>query len=472
MRTTLLALAAIAQLALSVTAEPEPYKVPLYRRSNGVVSAGGKALDNGVLAGTIQIGTPPQEFTVAFDTSSGYSWVRGSRCKSENCLDRCTYYARRSETSQPTGKKFSVKYGDECVDTHIYLDTVEFSGIKVHDMPFGGAYRMSGFAEGFDGYLGLGPSVNFNTSKLTLGSSRHLAKRDDLPPSAFVPNAYQQGAGVGSSQFGMYTTDNGAGFDQNGGGTTTNPPPPGDGSLPPPPTTDPANNGTVTPSASTSAQPPANSGTATGGGDTGGVTSGGFGFAKRHNKEEEKPAGYLVIGGIDKKAIEGDVSYLPLADNKNGGSKNWDVCIKHAKIGKKLPLPQQDNAIAAISTSSPYIIMPECQADEFKKTYGGKFYRKSGTYSVKCSEIKDLPPLKLTLEDKIIQLPATYWTREIDADRDCCEVLLAKGSSTTDWVLGVPFTNAFYTTFDSENEQLGLAIKKGNTNKDLKIYDA
>lgn len=340
-------------------------------------------------------------------------------------------------------------------------------------MPFGGAYRMSGFADGFDGYLGLGPSVNFNHTKLTLGTSRHLAKRDDgLPPSAFVPNAYQQGAGVGSSQFGMYTTDNGAGFDQNGGGTGTG----GDGSLPPPPgtgTTTPGTNGT-TPA---NPPPPANSGTTTPPPATeGGVTSGGFGFAKRHNEEKKKeqPAGYLVIGGIDKKAIEGDVSYLPLADNKNGqgGAKNWDVCIKHAKLGKKLPLPQQDNAVAAISTSSPYIIMPECQADEFKKTYGGKFYSKSGTYSVKCSEIKDLPPLKLTLEDKIIQLPATYWTREIDADRDCCEVLLAKGSSTTDWVLGVPFTKAFYTTFDSDNERLGLAIKKGNSDKNLKIYDA
>ncbi|SAL97107.1 hypothetical protein [Absidia glauca] len=469
MRTTLLALAAIAQLALSVTAEPEPYKIPLYRRSNGVVSAAGKSLDNGVLAGTVHIGTPPQEFTVAFDTSSGYSWVRGSRCKSENCLDRCTYYARRSSTSQPTGQKFSVKYGDECVDTHIYLDTVEFAGIKVHDMPFGGAYRMSGFADGFDGYLGLGPSVNFNKTKLTLGTSRHLAKRDELPPSAFVPNAYQQGAGVGSSQFGMYTTDNGAGFDQNGGGNTG-----GDGSLPPPPgTTTPGTNGT-TPA---NPPPPANGGTTAPPPATeGGVTSGGFGFAKRHNEEKKKdqPAGYLVIGGIDKKAIEGDVSYLPLADNKHGqgGAKNWDVCIKHAKVGKKLPLPQQDNAVAAISTSSPYIIMPECQADEFKKVYGGKFYSKSGTYSVKCSEIKDLPPLKLTLEDKIIQLPATYWTREIDADRDCCEVLLAKGSSTTDWVLGVPFTKAFYTTFDSDNERLGLAIKKGNSDKNLKIYDA
>jgi len=46
------------------------------------------------------------------------------------------------------------------------MDTFEFAGLKVKDMPFGGAYRMSGFGEGFDGYLGLGRSVDFNNTKI------------------------------------------------------------------------------------------------------------------------------------------------------------------------------------------------------------------------------------------------------------------------------------------------------------------
>jgi hypothetical protein len=56
MRTTLFALATIAQLALLVTADPEPYKIPLYRRSSGdgIVTASGKALDNGVVKSSPQ----------------------------------------------------------------------------------------------------------------------------------------------------------------------------------------------------------------------------------------------------------------------------------------------------------------------------------------------------------------------------------------------------------------------------------
>ncbi|KAI8060994.1 aspartic peptidase domain-containing protein [Gongronella butleri] len=454
MRSAILCLAAIAQFALAVTAEPEPIKIPLFRRTNdGVVTAAGKALDNGVLAGTIHIGTPPQEFTVAFDTSSGYSWIRGSNCKSTNCLDRCTYYARNSKTAVSTGEKFSVKYGSSCVDTYIYRDTVEFAGLTVKDMPFGGAYRMSGFGAGFDGYLGLGPNVDLSSRKLVLAPSTNsssLNKRDTTDASGFIPNAYQQGSGVGSSQFGVYTTTS-SGFDQNGG---QGPP-----QTPPTNTTAPTT-AAPPPAGTTTAPPPA----------TTSVASGGFGFGKRTNVQEEQPAGYLVIGGIDKNAIEGDVEYLTLAEGTTA-DQGWDVCIKHAKIGK-LGLGQEKDAIAAISTSSPYIVLPECQADEFQKMYGGKFYRSKGTYSVKCSEIKDLPPLKINLDDKIVQLPAKYWTREIDGDRDCCEVLLSKGGSPTDWILGVPFTNAFYTTFDPDGKRVGLGIKAGNTDKDLKIYDA
>ncbi|KAI8865298.1 hypothetical protein GQ42DRAFT_166118 [Ramicandelaber brevisporus] len=52
--------------------------------------------------------------------------------------------------------------------------------------------------------------------------------RKSLPSSAFVPNAYLSTSNKGSSQFGMRTTDNGAGFNQNGYGPSG-----GDKGLPP-----------------------------------------------------------------------------------------------------------------------------------------------------------------------------------------------------------------------------------------------
>jgi hypothetical protein len=55
------------------------------------------------------------------------------------------------------------------------LDTVTFSDRTVPNMPIGGAERMSGFGAGFDGYLGLGPNIQFNkTGKLYAGNGSML----------------------------------------------------------------------------------------------------------------------------------------------------------------------------------------------------------------------------------------------------------------------------------------------------------
>ncbi|CAO3686436.1 hypothetical protein G6F70_005277 [Rhizopus microsporus] len=443
MRTAFLCLAALAQFALNAVAEP--ITIPLYKRTEegAIYKAAGKALDNGVLAGKVKIGSPPQEFVFAFDTTTGYSWVRGSTCKTKNCRGRCTYYSTKSEDAVSTGKKFSVNYGDSCVDTHIYQDTFEFAGLKVKDFPFGGAYRMNGFASGFDGYLGLGRNVDWNETKVTSSSANSLAKRDALPDSAFVPNAFQQGAGISSAQFGMYTTTSSSGFDQSG--TVSNG----------------ATNSTVTTNTTTT---PSTS--------TGTVASGGFGtITKRNNvkEEEESPAGYLVIGGVDTSAIDGDVSYIRLADDPGAKAKNWDLCIRHASFGS-LRLDQKERALASISTSTSVIAMPPDQADAFHAKFGGYYDEKTKVYNIKCSEAKKLPPLKMTLEDHIVELPAKYWTGVVDADRDCCSTKITRGSSDRDWVLGTSLTNAFYTTFDPDTETVGFAIKKGHSDDGLRVY--
>ncbi|KAG0172261.1 1,3-beta-glucanosyltransferase [Apophysomyces sp. BC1034] len=429
LRITLLCLGFLAFLVSA-----DPVKIPLYRRSeSGLAVAAGKQLDHGILAGKVQIGEPPEEFTLAFDTTTGFSWVRGSRCKSENCLDRCTYYARHSSTVKSTKHKFSVEYGDACVDTRVYLDTFRFANITVHDMPFGGAYRMSGFGHGFDGYLGLGRSVNFNSTKIHSSSSGGLAKRAiALPDSAFVPNAYQQATGLDSAQFGMYTTTtSNDGFSQTG-----------------------------------ASQQQQQQQTTT--------TSGGLGFAKRStNAQPDEPVGgYLVMGGVDKTAIQGDVQYIDLA--RTDEAQNWDVCIRDANFDGELNLKQKKNALASISSSSSQIVMPRDQADQFHDVFGGRFNHTSRAYQFVCCEAEKLPSLKLTLEDTIVELPSKYWVEKTaEGDEGCCATCatrISRGNTNRDWVLGTAFTNAFYTTFDPEGERIGLALKKDNNDEGLRIY--
>lgn len=313
-------------------------------------------------------------------------------------------------------------------------------------------------------------------TKIHSSAANGMSKRDiEIPASAFVPNAFQQGAGIASSQFGMYTTAPTLGFDQSGSAVI--PEAPGvdqsvdqsvmtNGTIITPgvtnPVTPPTANSPVTPTT------PGTDGGVTSGGS--GVTSGGFGtMKKRHNTEPEEPAGYLVLGGVDKSIIDGDVNYLRLAADPEAPAKNWDICIRHASFGN-LKLKQAQYAIASISTSTSFIVMPPQQADAFHEEFGAEYDQATKSYNIKCSEIKDLPLLKMTLEDHIVELPPKYWTGLIDLETDSCYTKISRGNSESDWVLGTSLTNAFYTTFDPEADTVGLAIKKGQSKDGLRVY--
>jgi hypothetical protein len=335
MKYTILCLAAVAQIALSaaaaVSAEPIQ-RIPLhYKRHNkqAFISTAAKDLENGMLGGTVQIGNPPQNLTMAFDTSTGFSWVRSTQCMIENCLGRRDFNPENSTSSVSTYHTFTLNYGEGVVNTTIYVDTFRYAGMTVEKMPFGSAYEMSGFNKGFDGYLGLGRDVNLNSS------TTFNAKRD-IPASGFVPNAFQQASGMQSAQFGMYTTSPGSGFSQSGSvassdvvssnaassnlvssngdssngatsnGASSNGASNGvsNGASSNGATSNGAtSNGAASSSPSSNAAPsngPASNNQASNGASntvsTGSVTPGGWGVFKRNNHQEGEPAGYLVLG--------------------------------------------------------------------------------------------------------------------------------------------------------------------------------
>lgn len=175
---------------------------------------------------------------------------------------------------------------------------------------------------------------------------------------------------------------------------------------------------------------------------------------------------FVYTGGIDKSVIKGDIHYIDLADSKTG---SWDVPISLVRFDQKLLMEQKKGAVASISTSQHWISMPADQADIYHKVFGGKFQESSQTYKVKCSKIHKMPRLKLYLGDHAVEIPAQYWTRVIDAKRDCCATRIARGQSDRDWILGTAFTNLFYTTFDPVENKIGLALKKGQKEDGLRI---
>lgn len=156
--------------------------------------------------GKLNIGTPPQEFTVIFDTGSGNLIIPGSNCQSEACTQHKRYEPTQSSSSlQITKGGKSVK--DDPVDKK--EATVKFGTGRIHGMFYkdkiclGSACMDAGFIAttqetempfvqcSFDGIMGLG------FSDLSMGPNFNMV--DDLTAQRVMPE----------NKFSVYLTDEG-----------------------------------------------------------------------------------------------------------------------------------------------------------------------------------------------------------------------------------------------------------------------
>lgn len=104
-------------------------------------------------------GTPPQPFTVVFDTGSSNLWVPSTRCSSIACFLHRRYDATQSSTYKENGTEFAIRYGTGSLEGVISNDVVTIADIEISKQDFGESVKEPGitFALGrFDGILGLG----------------------------------------------------------------------------------------------------------------------------------------------------------------------------------------------------------------------------------------------------------------------------------------------------------------------------
>ncbi|XP_063307593.1 cathepsin E [Pelobates fuscus] len=108
--------------------------------------------------GEISIGTPPQNFTVIFDTGSSNLWVPSIYCTSPACVQHARFQPSLSSTYAANGSPFSIQYGTGSLSGLIGVDQVTVQGISVQNQQFGESSSEPGSTfvnAAFDGILGL-----------------------------------------------------------------------------------------------------------------------------------------------------------------------------------------------------------------------------------------------------------------------------------------------------------------------------
>ncbi|CAL1412850.1 unnamed protein product [Linum trigynum] len=110
--------------------------------------------------GEIGVGTPPQKFTVIFDTGSSNLWVPSAKCYfSVSCFLHAKYKSSQSSTYQKNGKSAEIQYGTGAIAGFFSVDHVKVGKLVVKDQDFIEATREPGVTflmAKFDGILGLG----------------------------------------------------------------------------------------------------------------------------------------------------------------------------------------------------------------------------------------------------------------------------------------------------------------------------
>ncbi|KAJ0621366.1 putative phytepsin [Helianthus annuus] len=110
--------------------------------------------------GEIGIGTPPQKFTVVYDTGSSNLWVPSSECFfSMSCYVHPKYSSKMSNTYKGNGKFAAIGYGSGSISGFFSKDDVTVGNLVIKEQEFMEATIEPGvtFMSGkFDGILGLG----------------------------------------------------------------------------------------------------------------------------------------------------------------------------------------------------------------------------------------------------------------------------------------------------------------------------
>nr|XP_028587950.1 embryonic pepsinogen-like [Podarcis muralis] len=304
--------------------------------------------------GTIYIGTPPQKFTVVFDTGSSTLWVPSLYCSSQACQTHHRFDPRKSSTFQGTGQPFSIKYGKGSMEGIFGLDTVKVSSLSISHQGFGLSTTESGKAfvnMTFDGILGLAyPSLS------------------EEKATPFFDSLMKEGL-LEKHQFSVYLS-------------------------------------------------------------------------------RKKRGSEFIFGGIDQSHYTGRINWIPV----NYQSGFWQIALDSILVdGTEIACKGGCHGI--IDTGTSLLLGPKYEMIKIEKAIGATPTH-FGISEINCSELSNMPDVVFVINGIHYPLPPSAYTLK-DKQVGCFSGF--GYSFDGSWNLGDVFIREYYSIFDRENNQVGLA---------------
>lgn len=179
------------------------------------------------------------------------------------------------------------------------------------------------------------------------------------------------------------------------------------------------------------------------------------------------PGGEIILGGIDDKYIDGDITYTPVTSEGYWQFKMDGVQMETTSNGSKLSEPVNacmDGCQAIADTGTSLIAGPVADIKQMNEAIGG-IPLPGGEYILPSCDFDTLPTIDFKIAGRNFPLkPEQYVLKVSQAGKTMC----LSGLFGMDipnhplWILGDVFIGPYYSVFDFGKKRVGFAHTKAN----------
>lgn len=161
--------------------------------------------------------------------------------------------------------------------------------------------------------------------------------------------------------------------------------------------------------------------------------------------------GELTLGGVDPRRIGRSINY-----HKVVGWHEWRLSLRAVKLGSKVVSCSQ-GCDAIFDTGANSIIGPKEDVEGIYSMIQATHDESSNLWLVNCEDIDSLPNLIFVIDNYSYLITPHHYVKLFKYKGSLVCHLAIKPWEENRWILGTTFIGAYYTVFDFNHRQIGLA---------------